>query len=263
MFGYVIRRSLLCAIITWAWGVVVADITPDNLVYVNGFFAAEITVLTILLFVGMFWRMLRWIAWKFTYDVKFWDGPTITFEGNERKFIPIDVVGWWTQDQRQRYGDTFSDEDREMYWSTYSEEIDASNEQARRDYEEWVASGGPEREAAYEEKRRAKKAEKAANRASSYPSSWSNPTPQHQSTPQRQTQKPQTYPVRTPTPYKQPEKYRVQEMRPGMSKYTNRTGGTDLMNAQRQLEGVKNQRSTTSGAEKIKYRIVDKDGKVQ
>ena len=265
MFGYVLKVSFLCCMVAWAWLSINASTLPDvELAYT--FLALEVTVLIVFLILRMVFRFADWIMWKLTYDIRYWRGPTITFEGHDKKFVPIiGFTGSWSASQREKYWDTFSDEDRELYGTTYCEEVGAWNAQQQADEQEWISSGGPEREAAYEANRRAEKAEKRAareNRKSSYPSSWSNPTPnpQRQSTPQRQ---PQTYPTKAPTPHKQPEKFRVQEMRPGMSKYTNRTSGTDLMNAQKQLEGAQRQRATTAGAEKIKYRIVDKDGKVQ
>jgi hypothetical protein len=281
MLSYAAKHSFLCAMTLAVWFMMKDQTNADNVIAV-GFFMVELGLLTVYLTYRAIRRMWRAVMWRATYDIKYWNGPTITFEGNDRKFLPIlDEVGTWSQSRREKYGDTFSDEDAEMYWTTYSEEVAEYNEAQERERIRYIESGEAEadRQAMMYEREmyQARKAEKRANREAGFAASRqreANRQAQNALDRQQQNANRQAaiaankarnqLPVRT----QKPEKFTVQVRKPGHYGYQNLTGGDgNMANAERRMAQHQDARAGSDNlkgnASKARYRIVDKDGKVQ
>jgi FtsZ-interacting cell division protein ZipA len=171
------------------------------------------------------------------------------FEKREQKKRDIIAAkAWWNElsdsakaSYIERYHTILENEER----AAERAEIEAEIERAQR----------------YEEAQRAafiKNAERAAQR--NQQQSWNTPRHQQSVTPRHQQSQPK--------PQQSRNKYTVQVKKPGHYTYENLTGGdSNMANAERRMNQHKQARSgsdnRSGNASEARYRIVDKDGKVQ
>ena len=127
MFSYAAKLSWLCAMTLAFWFLMKDQTNADNAVAAM-FFMMELGLLTVYLTYRAIRRFARWVMWKATYDIQYWNGPTITFDGHDKKFVPIiGYAGCFSRSQREKYWATFSEEDRKLYEPTYTKEVDEWN----------------------------------------------------------------------------------------------------------------------------------------